>query len=182
MSDTPAGSLDWVRPAAWVATAALTLLPLLAIKAADPRAWAFEDLPFALVMIAAVGLAFECALRVPARRAWRAGAALALATGVLLAWGNLAVGFAGSEDNEINMIFFAVPAAALAGSLVARFRAAGMATAMAIAAAVQVAAGLIAFFYGEFTGPLTVAFSGLWLASALLFLRSARECRAVQSA
>ncbi|MFN3945677.1 MAG: hypothetical protein ACK4K7_12195 [Allosphingosinicella sp.] len=161
-----------VRSFAWIAAAALILVPLFAMKIADPAAWELADLPFAFIMIAAVGLAFELALRVPARFAYRFGAAIALGTAFLLIWGNLAVGFAGSEENRINIIFFAVPALALAGGLLGGFRPGGLAAAMAGAATAQLLAGLIALAYGYFTGPLTVAFTGLWLASSLTFLRA----------
>lgn len=166
--------LSWMRPYAWAASATLILLPLIAMKLLEPRAWESEDLPFALVMIVAVGLAFEFALRVPVGWTYRAGAAIAAGTAFLLTWGNLAVGFAGSEDNTINIIFLTVPVVALAGSVAARFRSRGLATALAVAAAAQLTAGLIAFFHGYFTGPLTVAFTGLWLASALSFLRASQ--------
>lgn len=166
--------LNDLRPYAWGATATLILLPLFVLKLADPNAWAWADLPFAGVMIVAVGIAFEVALRLPLRWTFRAGAALAIATAFLLTWGNLAVGFAGSEDNPVNMIFLAVPGFALAASLAARFRARGLALAMAGAAAAQLAAGLVAHVGGHFTGPLTVAFTGLWLAAALLFLRASQ--------
>ena len=86
---------DDLRPYAWGATATLILLPLFLLKLADPNAWAWADLPFAVVMIVAVGIAFEVALRLPLRWTFRAGAALAIATAFLLTWGNLAVGFAG---------------------------------------------------------------------------------------
>ena len=165
----------WIRPLAWGGTAALVLLPLFALRAIDPAAWDIADLPFALIMVAAVGIAFEFALRLPGRWTRRAGTAAALGTAFMLVWGNLAVGFAGSEDNAINAIFFAVPLVALAGSLLAGFRSAGVSVALAAAALAQVAAGIIALFYGHFTGPLTVSFAGLWLASALLFRRAARE-------
>jgi hypothetical protein len=172
----------WLRPLAWGGAVALILFPLFAMKFADPGAWAFEDLPFAFVMIAAVGLAFELALRIPASLTFRAGAALAMATACLLTWGNLAVGFAGSEDNAINIIFFAAPAIALGGSLAVRLRSAGLALVMASAAIVQVSTGLIGFYQGYFTGPLTFSFTGLWLASSLLFLRSSRLQTALRKA
>jgi hypothetical protein len=145
------------------------------MKIADSRAWDSKDLPFAFLMFAVVGLTFECALRAPVRIAYQAGAALAVSTALLLTWGNLAVGFAGSEDNWINIIFFAVPVVAGAGSLIARLRSAGLAVAMAGAAIAQLATGLIAFYHGYFTGPLTVSFIGLWAAASYLFLRSSRE-------
>lgn len=162
-----------IRTLAWAGTAALVLLPLALMKTLDPNAWAFENLPFAFVLIAAVGLAAEGALRLPARLARPAGTALALATAFLLVWGNLAVGFAGSEDNAINTIFFAVPAVALAGTLLARFCAPGVARALTATAAAQLLAGLAALAAGHFTGPLTIAFTGLWLIAALLFHRAA---------
>ena len=173
--------LRWVRPLAWGASATLILIPLFAIKIADPRAWEFDNLPFALIMLGALGVAFEFALRVPAAWTYRAGAVLAAGAAFLLTWGNLAVGFAGSEDNAINIIFFAVPAVALAGTLAVWFRSAGLASVMASAAAAQFTAGLIALYYGYFTGPLTVTFTGLWLASSLLFLRSSRVRTVVQA-
>lgn len=175
MTATTADDARWIRLAGWGGTAVLVLLPLFALKAADPAAWDIADLPFALVMVAAVGIAFEFALRLPARWARRAGAAGALGTAFMLMWGNLAVGFAGSEDNAVNAIFFAPPLAALAGALAAGFRSAGVSLALAAAAGLQVAVGLVALFHGFFTGPLTVAFAGLWLAAAVLFRRDARE-------
>ena len=182
MTEENTDRMNWMRTYAWAASATLILLPLIMMKLVNPRAWEFEDLPFAFVMIAAVGLAFEFALRVPVGWTYRTGAALAVGAAFLLTWGNLAVGFAGSEDNRINIIFFAVPAIALAGSVAARFRSSGLAIAMAITAAAQLTAALIAFYHGYFTGPLTVAFTGLWLASAILFRRSSQVRTAARDA
>jgi hypothetical protein len=173
MNNLPSGEARRVRWLAWGGTAALVLLPLLAMKALEPNAWALADLPFALVMVAAVGIAFEAALRLPQRWTRRAGAAAAVGTGLLLLWGNLAVGFAGSEDNAANALVVAVPLVALLGSLLARFRDAGVALALAAASLAQVAVGVVLLSQGFFTGPLTVSFAGLWLAAALLFRRAA---------
>jgi hypothetical protein len=177
MIATPAAEARRIRMAAWLGTAVLVLLPLMIIRAIDPSAWQLADLPFAVVMIIAVGLTFEVALRLPAHWTLRAGIALAAGTAFMLTWGNLAVGFAGSEDNAINGIFFAIPLIALVGSAIARFRAAGVAVALAACAGAQVLAGVVVLFYGHFTGPLTVSFAALWLASAFLFRRHAREAR-----
>ena len=169
------GMWEWVRPAAWGGTAALVLLPLAALRLADSNAWEAGDLMFALIMIGGVGLAFELAVRVRPSRAYAAGAAVAFVTGLLISWGNLAVGFVGSEDNPLNLIFFAAPLVALSGAMVARFGAAGMAVTTAAAAAAQLAAGAIALLLDAFTGPLTIFFTGLWLASAWLFRKSAHQ-------
>lgn len=182
MTDTNAERLGRARPLAWGGAATLILLPLLLMKLADPRAWELADLPFAFVMVVAVGLAFEFAVRIPATWAYRAGAAVSVGAALLLIFGNLAVGFAGSEDNAINMIFFAVPALALAGGFAVGFRSHGLSIALACAAAGQLAAGLIVYYYGHFTGPLTVTFTALWLASSLLFLRSSQTAQAARDA
>lgn len=182
MPQSNAERLTWIRPFSLAASATLILLPLCAMKLADWRAWELEDLPFAFVLIVAVGLAFEFALRVPAGWTYRAGTALAIGTALLLTWGNLAVGFAGAEENAINIIFFAAPAVALVGGLAVRFRFAGLVTAMGGAAAAQLTAGLIALYYSYFTGPLTVTFTGLCLATSLLFLRSSRVPTTVREA
>ena len=163
-----------IRLLAWGLSAALILLPLWAMKLSYPTAWEPEDMPFAFILIIVVGAVFEFALRVPEKWAYAAGTAVAAGTTGLLILGNLAVGFAGSEDNPINMVFFAVPAVALLAVLVSRFRSRGLARAMAAAAVVQVVAGLIALLEGYFTGPMTVAFSALWLTSGLLFLRASQ--------
>lgn len=168
-----------IRLLAWASATGLILLPLLAVKALDASAWELDDLPFALTMIAAVGITFEMALRIPDGWTGLAGTAAASATAFLLVWGNLAVGFAGSEDNRINLIFFAAPLVALVGSAIARFRAAGVAIALTAAAASQIATGVLALFGGHFTIPLTVSFTGFWLGSALLFRRSAGLARAI---
>lgn len=159
---------------AWLLPAALILLPLWAMKSADPAAWDAGDLPFAIGMSLFVSFVFEAAIRMPGRWAYAAGALLGAGTAALLVLGNLAVGFAGSEDNAINLVFFAVPVIALVGVVTARLRPSGLWKAMALTAAAQAAAGLFALLQGHFTGPLTVTFCGLWLASALLFRRSPR--------
>ncbi|QDP19876.1 hypothetical protein [Sphingomonas xanthus] len=161
-----------IRLIAWVAASALILGPLAALKAADPTAWAIEDLPFALLMVLAVGGALECAVHIPRRLAYRAGLALAVGPMALLTLGNLAVGFAGSEENAINALFFIVPLIAVLGAVMGGFRSRSLAVTMLAAATVQLALGIYAFVHGYFTGPLTVAFTSLWLASALLFRRA----------
>lgn len=164
-----------LRPLAWGGAAALVLLPLAAMRATDQVDWEVGDFMIATVFILGAGLAFELAVRTSRNRAYRAGAALALLAGFLIVWANGAVGFIGSEDNPINLMFFAIPALALAGSLLARFRAGAMAVAMAAAAAAQLAAGGVALAHDYFTGPLTIFFTGLWLASAWLFRKAAGE-------
>jgi hypothetical protein len=175
LANTGAGRVGKVRILAWSGAAALILLPLLAMKFTSEVNWDMEDFTFAIFMIGGVGLAFELAVRVSRNWSYRAGFALALLAAFLLVWGNLAVGFIGSEDNPINGIYFGVVAIALAGSLISLLKPKGMALTMAVTGAAQILAGLVALYLDYFTGPLTIFFTGLWLASARLFHKAAKE-------
>ena len=119
------------------------------------------------------------------RNAYRLGAAVALFAAALQVWMNLAVGIVGSEDNPVNLGFFLVVATAGACAFTARFRADGMARAMLAVAAMQ---ALLAFAIAtapstvrdEPKGPLGVlalsgGFAALWLLSAALFHKAARN-------
>jgi hypothetical protein len=165
------------RTVGWGMAAALILLPLAAMQVTDEVNWGAEDFAAAAALVLAVGLAYELAVRTTRDWAYRAGVAVALAGAFVLLWANAAVGVIGSEDNPANLMFFAVPAVAILGALLARFRPHGMALAMAATAAAQVTVAAIALIAGlGFTGPITVFFTGLWLTSAWLF-RKAATCR-----
>lgn len=165
-----------VRMAAWGAAAGLVLLPLLAMRFTREVNWGAEDFALAAALVAGVGLAFEIAVRATPSRAYRAGAGVALATGFVLVWANAAVGIIGSEDNPANRMYAGVIAVGVLGAVLARFRPRGMARALAATAAAQVLVALVALLAGwGFAGAATVSFAGLWLASAWLFGRAARE-------
>ena len=176
MTGTEEGRWGPGRLQVLVAAAALMVLPLIALRGLDPRAWdAPGDFVFLAILLAGVAVAFEVAARVPDRRAYRAAAAVAAAAGFLQIWVNLAVGIIGSEDNPANWIYAAVIAVAAAGAVLARFQAWGMAAAMAATAVAQGLAFVVALAAGlGFTGPITVFFVSLWLISAWLFRKSAR--------
>ena len=115
-------------------------------------------------------------------RAYRIAVAIAAIGAFLLVWVNGAVGIIGNEGNDANLLFFGVLAVAAVGSLIARFRAGGMAIALYATAAAQVlvAAFAISTSLGT-SGPtwprdvlvLTVVFSAFWLVSGWLFGRAA---------
>jgi hypothetical protein len=121
------------------------------------------------------------------KTAYRIGAALALVAGFSQVWINLAAGIVGSEDNAQNQGFFLVVAAAAACAFTARLRPGAMARAMLAVAALQALLGA-AIAAAPLTarvepdGPLGVlalsgGFTALWLLSAALFHRSARQAR-----
>ena len=174
--------IPW-RPILWSIPVALLLLPAVAMQFTDEVDWNAFDFIFATVMFGSVGLVVELTVRSSRSIAFRAAVALALAAAFLILWINGAVGIIGDEDNPANLMFGAVLAVALLGSLAALFRAPGMAIAMFAAAVAQLAVGVIALVGGMAEGPAapydvigsTGFLGGMWLVSGLLFRKAARE-------
>jgi hypothetical protein len=179
-SGAPGPRISW-RIIGWAVPVGLLLVPWLA-----RWSWTASDFIFAAAMFGVVGGTFELAVRTSGNLAYRGGVAVALATAFLLVWINLAVGIIGNEDNPLNLMFFGVIAAALIGSIIARFRAAGMARAMTVAAVIQGLIGLGVFLKGsgasEPPGPVGILlliefFAAAWLSSAWLFRMASRDER-----
>ncbi|TNC70388.1 hypothetical protein FHG71_13010 [Rubellimicrobium roseum] len=159
------------------------LLPLVAMQVTGEVDWTLSDFVAAGVLLGGAGLLLELALRRTSGPAERAATGLALATGLLLAWVNGAVGLIGSEGNPANLLYGGVLAVGLLGALAARLRPRGMARAMVATALAQVLVPLVALGGGlGVTGPVSVGdvlmgtglFAGLWLLSAWLFGAAAR--------
>jgi hypothetical protein len=171
------------RVAAWALAGGALLAPLI-LRAP----WTGADYVTAAVLLGGLGVVVELVVRASGDVAYRTGAAVAIAAGVLLVLVNGAVGFLGSEDNPANLIFLGVLGIAAAGSVLAGFRPAEMAWAMYVTAAVQVLAGAGALAAGlgspGFDGVYEVVlgtslFSAMWLVSAALFRRAAAREAAV---
>ena len=138
--------------------------------------WDAADYVFAVVLVAAVATGYFLAARRTGNAAYRAAVALALAAAFAIIWVNAAVGIVGSEDDPVNWMYDGVVVVAVAGALLARFRPGAMARALAVTAAAQVAAALLPLLAGwGATGMVTLAFAAMWLASAWLFRRAARQ-------
>ena len=164
-----------------LATVSLLLIPLVAMQFDTGVQWTLFDFLVAGVLLFGAGSAFVLLARVGNSAPYRLAVAVAVLSGLLLVWGNLAVGFIGSEDNPANLLYGAVLAVAFIGPFVARFRPLGMANTMFMAALVQflvpavaafiwqpeVDAGLVQVFL------LNTLLSGLWVISAVLFRRAA---------
>jgi hypothetical protein len=107
-----------------------------------------------------------------------AGAIVAVGTGFVTIWANLAVGMILSERNLENLVFLGVIGIALVGAFFARFRAQGMAKAMLAAGIAQ---GVIALVVAVaplddlYTAGLIGAFALPWLLSAALFRQAAGD-------
>ena len=148
--------------------------------------WDLLDILTFGTMVAGVLIVVALAWRRARNRAYRGAALVAVLGAFFLVWVNGAVGIIGNEENDANLLFFGVLAVAVLGSLIARFRAKGMALALYATAVAQVlvAAFAITMNLGA-AGPIwprdilvmTVIFSVFWLLSGWLFGRAARHER-----
>src|SRR3954451_16262596 len=96
------------------------------MRLTDAVAWTPSDFAAMAALLLALGIGIDLALRRP-DPAFRAAAALALATGFLLLWAHGAVGIVRSEAEPAIRFSPLVPAAAVAGALLARGRPARLA-------------------------------------------------------
>ena len=147
-------------------------------------AWDIVDFAVLGGMLLGVGVIYTLARRNADSTAYRFAVGVALAAAFILIWVNGAVGIIGDESNDANMLYFGVLAVGFIGAIIARFEPQGMARALYATALAQVAVAVIALIGGlGSTAPiwprdvllLTVFFVALWLLSALLFRKAARE-------
>jgi hypothetical protein len=142
-----------------------------------------EAVAYSVILLAA-GCAYELWqwLKTCTKK-YRAAFGLGLLGAFLLFWVSGAVGIIGSENNPANVMYSAVFAVGLIGSLVSRFRPRGMAYTLFAAAFVQFMVPVVALFVwpaqaswcdagviGVFV--LNTFFAALFLGSALLFQRA----------
>jgi hypothetical protein len=171
-----------LRLVAWSAAGLLLLLPLIAMQFTDEVNWTPMDFVFAAGLLAAAGIALELGARASRDRAFRIGIGAAVAAAFLLVWSTGAVGLIGSEDHPANLLYLAVIAVAVLGSLVVRLQAALLARVMYASAFLQALIGAVALVRGWGAGaanwPWDVIgasgfFTVLWLTAGLLFRLSA---------
>ena len=180
--DRPAGR-SW-RFAPWVIAALMLLLPLLAMQFTDEVAWDETDFAIiGLMLLGACGV-YELAARSTRNTAYRAAVGVAVVAAFILIWMNLAVGIIGSEDNPANLMYVGVLAVGIVGAVIVRFEAPGMARALTATALAQALVGAVALVArlgstgANWPGAivfLTGLFGALWLLSAWLFRKAARE-------
>lgn len=167
----------------WAFAALLLALPLVAMQFTNEVNWDGADFALAGGLLAAVGLAYEWAMRRTRNGLYRAAVGVALAATLLLLWIKGAVGLIGAEDNPANLMYFGVLAVGVAGAFVARFQPHGMARALFATALAHWQVALIAFGISlgfSWSGWIEVVFLNgffvtLWLVSAHLFLQAAQD-------
>lgn len=176
---------DWCgsmrRRVAWAAAVCILLLPLVAMQFTEEVNWTLSDFVLGAVLLFGSLGVYELAARVTRNFAYRAGAGVAIAAVFLLSWSNAAVGITDSEADFY--FFFGVPAVAIIGAVIARFRPRGMALAMFATALAQALIAVIALIAGivpkvnsafEILG-INGFFVASFVGSALLFRRATRE-------
>lgn len=171
------------RIAAWSTALLVLLLPLFAMQFTEEVAWDLADFVVFGAMLVGAGAAFELAARMKRDGTYLAAVGIALAAAFILVWMNAAVGIIGNESNPANLMYGGVLAVGAVGAVVARFRPDRMAGAMFAAALVQALVALIAVIAGmgyPESPPLEIVsvnalFAALWILSALLFRKAARE-------
>ena len=144
--------------------------------------WSLLDFAFMGALIGSVILVIRLTFKKSANKAYRSGAALALAAAFLLIWLNGAVGIIGSENNDANAMFAGVLAIAIAGVLITRGRPGGMARVFYVTAAAQSLVAVVELIIqtgaSDPSWPLdvillTVFFCAIWLLSARMFQKAA---------
>lgn len=129
----------------WTIVVALILLILLAMQFTKDVQWN-ETVAYSIILLVAGG-AYELWQWLKTRSSsYRFAFVIGLAGVLLLGWVNGAVGIIGRENNPANLMYWAVFAVGLAGSLLSRFRPRGMARALFAVAVVQMLVPVFALF------------------------------------
>jgi uncharacterized membrane protein YdcZ (DUF606 family) len=168
----------------WTIAGIPLLLPLIAMQFTDAVNWDETDfIVFGAMLTVACGT-YELAARMTGNTAYRAAVGVAVVAAFLLIWINLAVGIIGSEDNPANLMYGGVLAVGIVGSAIVRFQPLGMARTLVGMVLAQALVAVLALIFrwgsdGENPPQVVVVLNGffaaLWLGSAWLFRRAARE-------
>ncbi len=161
----------------------LLLLPLAGSLTVEGWNWIWHDFLMAWVVFAITTSFFRFLVTRPvANLPYKAGAALAVTTGFLITWINLAVQIIG-EDNPGNGLYLLTILGGFVGVGLARCRPAGLAmVAFAMAAALLLIPVIAVLRWpGDFSPGytkvqfLSAGFAALFLASGLLFRRASHQ-------
>ncbi|NIT60191.1 MAG: hypothetical protein GWN00_29495 [Aliifodinibius sp.] len=161
----------------------LLMIPLIAMQFSNEVVWTLSDFVIAGTLLFGTGLSYTLITRKSGQTIYRIAIGVALFTGLLLIWVNLAVGLIGSENNPVNLLYFGVIILGIIGSLIARFRSRGMQTTMFAMGLTQTMITVIALIGGFYQSPPSTVlhiigingfFITLFVLSALLFRYAAK--------
>ena len=170
----------------WAVVVVLILMITLtaAIQFTNEVQWG-EVVAYSIILLIAGGF-YELWQWLKTRtKTFRIAFGVGLAVVLLLGWVSGAVGIIGSENQPVNLMYWAVPAVLLIGSLISRFKPRGMACALFATALVQALIPVVTLIispevsWGN-AGVIGVfvfnsIFAVLFIGSALLFRRAAHE-------
>lgn len=153
-------------------------IPLAAMQYSREVVWTLSDFIVAGTLLFSTGLTYILVTQKSRPIAYRLAVGFALFTGLLLVWINLAVGLTGSEDDPVNLWYFGVVAVGTAGTIISRFRPAGMVITLFSTALTQALVAVVVLIGGYYPSPPSTAFhiisingffTTLFVISALLF-------------
>ena len=168
--------LNGWRIAGWGALLALLALPAIAMQFTPEVEWTALDFVFAAVLLTALGMGVEIAIRVGRGAPQTLALIVATVAGFMTLWANAAVGFIGDEGSPVNPAFSAMAILAALATLALRFDARRLRWVYALLAAGQFLPGFAALKmmpgHAVEWGVLAL-FAALWSAAALLCHRAA---------
>ena len=131
------------RRIVWAIVVVLILIILLAMQFTNEVQWN-EAVAYGVLLMMAGGF-YELWQWLKTRtRVYRIAFGVGLAGMLFLGWVSGAVGIIGSENQPVNLIYWAVPATLLTGALISRFKSGGMARTLFVTALIQVLIPVVA--------------------------------------
>ncbi|MBO6622178.1 MAG: hypothetical protein JJ892_14135 [Balneola sp.] len=127
-----------------IGTVILLLIPLIAMQFTSEVVWTLSDFVFAGVLLFGTGASFTVVLHKMENNFYRIGAGIALISTLFLVWVNGAVGIVGHEGEQINLLYFIIPAVGLIGAFLSRFRSRGLCYTLCIMAVIPMVIAIIA--------------------------------------
>jgi hypothetical protein len=185
----PEAAMETERPYGPVASVALVAAAVILVSVGVALAGERDPDRISLVVVALTVLgAIAYAVTNRHGTAYRAAVGVALVATFILFWGIGAVGFMGNDlEHPADLMYALVPVVGIIGAVIARFQPRGMAAAMFATALAQMLVPASAVIVGlnlmpislselvSFTLILNGPFAALYVGSALLFRKAARE-------
>jgi len=166
-----------MRAVVWGGAALLYLVPVVAYQLTD-LPWTSEDFIAWALMLGGAGGIFELGMRMSRQNYYRAAMAITAGASFLLVWVHLAVQIIDVEQDWAMLMFFAPLLIGALGALVARFKAAGMASTLLVMAIAQLLIGVLAYVVSP-TQPegwiFSACLAAAWITSSQLFRAAARR-------
>lgn len=169
---------------------AILMIPLVAMQFTTDVDWSVGDFIAMGILLYGSAFMYELIAMQGGGIEYRVAVALAVLTGFLLVWVNLAVGIIGSEDHPANTLYIGVIIIGLIGTVIARLKPRGMSYVAFVVSAAQFLVPFIALAIWAPTvmstdeGPgvagvimLNSFFAALFAMSAILFRQSSNKSK-----